>query len=218
LRRGSSVTSILKGKERIQLTFPFSSCILPGSTTSTSTHQLPRNATVSRPTDPLDPSLLTALKGESPSTLTQGKEGEQLELTRRVFLPFLSFLPQCSMLLRQPIQPSRIHSSNRREASYHRRGLRSRLPREGFREHQGDLPGYPLGGREEASSCESFRASRQKLEHLLKYLPQLSVYQVIEVYEVEGSREMRMVVGFKQGSTHHYFSSLSDLYHFYGLL
>ncbi|KAL7409380.1 NAD-dependent glutamate dehydrogenase [Mrakia frigida] len=40
---------------------------------------------------------------------------------------------------------------------------------------------------------------------------------VIEVYEVEGSREMRIVVGFKQGSTHHYFSSLSDLYHFYGL-
>lgn len=43
---------------------------------------------------------------------------------------------------------------------------------------------------------------------------------VIEVYEVEGSREMRVVIGFRQGTggTKHYFSSLSDLYHFYGLL
>lgn len=40
---------------------------------------------------------------------------------------------------------------------------------------------------------------------------------VIEVYEVEGSREMRVVIGYKQGGTNHFFSSLSDLYHFYGL-
>ena len=40
---------------------------------------------------------------------------------------------------------------------------------------------------------------------------------VIEVYEVEGTREMRVVIGYKQGGTNHYFSSLSDLYHFYGL-
>jgi len=40
---------------------------------------------------------------------------------------------------------------------------------------------------------------------------------VIEVFEVEGSRERRLVIGYKMGGTSHYFSALSNLYHFYSL-
>ncbi|KAF6741457.1 NAD-specific glutamate dehydrogenase [Ephemerocybe angulata] len=40
---------------------------------------------------------------------------------------------------------------------------------------------------------------------------------VIEVFEVEGSRERRMVIGYRQGGTSKFFSALSNLYHFYSL-
>eukprot|EP00158_Paraphelidium_tribonemae_P006708 Partr_v1_DN27944_c0_g1_i1_m11130 putative glutamate dehydrogenase len=40
---------------------------------------------------------------------------------------------------------------------------------------------------------------------------------VIEMYEVEGSREKRLVVGYRQASTKSFFSALSDLYHYYDL-
>ncbi|KAK0438513.1 NAD-specific glutamate dehydrogenase [Desarmillaria tabescens] len=40
---------------------------------------------------------------------------------------------------------------------------------------------------------------------------------VIEVYEVEGSRERRIVIGYKMGGTSRFFSALSNLYHFYSL-
>jgi glutamate dehydrogenase len=40
---------------------------------------------------------------------------------------------------------------------------------------------------------------------------------VIEVFEVEGSRERRLVIGYKMGGTSHFFSALSKLYHFYSL-
>jgi glutamate dehydrogenase len=40
---------------------------------------------------------------------------------------------------------------------------------------------------------------------------------VIEMFEVEDSRERRVVIGFKMGGTQKFFSALSDLYHFYGL-
>ena len=40
---------------------------------------------------------------------------------------------------------------------------------------------------------------------------------VIEMFEVEESRERRIVVGYKMGGTRQFFSALSDLYHFYGL-
>ena len=40
---------------------------------------------------------------------------------------------------------------------------------------------------------------------------------VIEVFEVEGSRERRVVIGYKTGATRGFFSALSHLYHFYGL-
>ncbi|CAO1629428.1 unnamed protein product [Sympodiomycopsis kandeliae] len=40
---------------------------------------------------------------------------------------------------------------------------------------------------------------------------------VIELFQVEGSREHRLVIGYRQGSTHGFFSALSSLYHFYHL-
>ncbi|WWC59390.1 uncharacterized protein I303_101945 [Kwoniella dejecticola CBS 10117] len=40
---------------------------------------------------------------------------------------------------------------------------------------------------------------------------------VIEMFEVEDSRERRVVIGYKMGGTRKFFSALSDLYHFYGL-
>lgn len=40
---------------------------------------------------------------------------------------------------------------------------------------------------------------------------------VIDMYDVEGQREKRLIVGFKQGSALGLFSALSDLYHYYGL-
>ncbi|KAG1751101.1 NADH-dependent glutamate dehydrogenase [Suillus lakei] len=40
---------------------------------------------------------------------------------------------------------------------------------------------------------------------------------VMEVYEVEGTRERRLVIGYKMGGTSRFFSALSHLYHFYQL-
>ncbi|KAJ3365780.1 NAD-dependent glutamate dehydrogenase [Allomyces javanicus] len=40
---------------------------------------------------------------------------------------------------------------------------------------------------------------------------------VIELFEVEGSREKRIVIGYRQQSTRHFFSAMSDLYHYYDL-
>lgn len=40
---------------------------------------------------------------------------------------------------------------------------------------------------------------------------------VIEVFEVEGTRERRMVIGYKMGGTTGLFSALSNLYHYYAL-
>ena len=40
---------------------------------------------------------------------------------------------------------------------------------------------------------------------------------VIEMFEIEGSREKRLVIAYKQGSAMGMFSSLSDLYHYYGV-
>ncbi|GJE97674.1 NAD-specific glutamate dehydrogenase [Phanerochaete sordida] len=40
---------------------------------------------------------------------------------------------------------------------------------------------------------------------------------VMEVLEVEGSRERRLVIGYKTGGTSKFFSALSNLYHFYSL-
>jgi glutamate dehydrogenase len=40
---------------------------------------------------------------------------------------------------------------------------------------------------------------------------------VIEMYDVPGSREKRLIIGFKNLSTRSFFSAMSDLYHFYHL-
>jgi glutamate dehydrogenase len=40
---------------------------------------------------------------------------------------------------------------------------------------------------------------------------------VIEQFAVEGSRERRLVIGYKMGGTSKFFSALSNLYHFYSL-
>lgn len=40
---------------------------------------------------------------------------------------------------------------------------------------------------------------------------------MIEIFDVEGSREKRMVIAYKQASAMGFFSALSDLYHYYGL-
>lgn len=40
---------------------------------------------------------------------------------------------------------------------------------------------------------------------------------VIEMYEVPGKRERRLIIGYQQRSTTSFFSAMSDLYHFYGL-
>jgi glutamate dehydrogenase len=40
---------------------------------------------------------------------------------------------------------------------------------------------------------------------------------VIEMFELEGTRERRLVIGYRQLTSTSFFSSLSDLYHFYGL-
>ncbi|KAK5154670.1 glutamate dehydrogenase (NADP(+)) gdh1 [Oleoguttula sp. CCFEE 6159] len=40
---------------------------------------------------------------------------------------------------------------------------------------------------------------------------------VIEMFDIEGSREKRLVIAYRQGSALGLFSALSDLYHYYGL-
>lgn len=38
---------------------------------------------------------------------------------------------------------------------------------------------------------------------------------IVECYEVQGTRERRVVIGYKQGTVKSYFSAMSNLYHFY---
>ena len=40
---------------------------------------------------------------------------------------------------------------------------------------------------------------------------------VIEMYETQGKRERRLIIGYRQRSTVNFFSAMSDLYHFYRL-
>ncbi|KAK7184585.1 glutamate dehydrogenase (NADP(+)) gdh1 [Paraphaeosphaeria sporulosa] len=40
---------------------------------------------------------------------------------------------------------------------------------------------------------------------------------VIEYFDIEGSRDKRLVIAYKQGTAMGFFSALSDLYHYYGL-
>jgi hypothetical protein len=45
----------------------------------------------------------------------------------------------------------------------------------------------------------------------------MTVGPVIEMFELEGTRERRLVIGYRQLTSTNFFSALSDLYHFYGL-
>ncbi|GAA95093.1 uncharacterized protein L969DRAFT_51542 [Mixia osmundae IAM 14324] len=40
---------------------------------------------------------------------------------------------------------------------------------------------------------------------------------VVEAFDVENSQEKRLVIGYRMGSTSHFFSAISDLYHWYGI-
>jgi hypothetical protein len=46
---------------------------------------------------------------------------------------------------------------------------------------------------------------------------ELTTGPVIEMFELEGTRERRLVIGYRQLTSTNLFSALSDLYHFYGL-
>ncbi|KAJ3271311.1 NAD-dependent glutamate dehydrogenase [Terramyces sp. JEL0728] len=63
------------------------------------------------------------------------------------------------------------------------------------------------------------KAAENTLEIYQNVMKQVLVRSgpVIEMYDVHGSREKRLVVGFKQGTTSSFFSAMSDLYHFYDL-
>lgn len=40
---------------------------------------------------------------------------------------------------------------------------------------------------------------------------------VLEFYDVEGTRDFRLVIAYRMGTASGLYSSLSDLYHYYGL-
>ncbi|KAG1469130.1 hypothetical protein G6F56_003439 [Rhizopus delemar] len=64
---------------------------------------------------------------------------------------------------------------------------------------------------------------KKATDHTLKVYEQVmqNVLQrtgpVIEMYQVKGSRERRLVIGYRQRSTKGFFSAVSDLYHYYDL-
>jgi glutamate dehydrogenase len=63
------------------------------------------------------------------------------------------------------------------------------------------------------------KATENTLEIYQKIMSQVeSRYgPVMEVFEVEGTRERRLVIGYKMGGTSRFFSALSNLYHYYQL-
>ncbi|EIW81085.1 NAD-specific glutamate dehydrogenase [Coniophora puteana RWD-64-598 SS2] len=63
------------------------------------------------------------------------------------------------------------------------------------------------------------KASDNTLEIYQKIMNQVESRHgpVMEVFEVEGTRERRLVIGYKMGGTSRFFSALSNLYHFYSL-
>jgi glutamate dehydrogenase len=64
----------------------------------------------------------------------------------------------------------------------------------------------------EKATANTLQIYQRVLAHVLaRYGP------VIEVFEVEGARERRLVIGYRSGAPRSLFSALSHLYHFYGL-
>lgn len=50
-----------------------------------------------------------------------------------------------------------------------------------------------------------------------RYGPVIGASLLTEMFEVVGTRERRVVIGYRMGTTSNYFSALTDLYHFYAL-
>lgn len=64
------------------------------------------------------------------------------------------------------------------------------------------------------------KASANTLEVYARIMQQVleCTGPVIEAFDVEGAaKEKRIVIGYRQGSIEHFFSSMSDLYHYYDL-
>lgn len=58
--------------------------------------------------------------------------------------------------------------------------------------------------------------TKEIYQHALEYAIERTG-PVIEYFDIEGSRDKRLVIAYKQGSAMGLFSALSDLYHYYGL-
>ncbi|EOQ99375.1 hypothetical protein E3P92_02439 [Wallemia ichthyophaga] len=63
------------------------------------------------------------------------------------------------------------------------------------------------------------KASANTIDIYQRILNQVDVRTgpVVEGFEIEGTTEHRIVIGYKRGTTKGFFSTLTDLYHFYGL-
>ncbi|TEB24207.1 glutamate dehydrogenase [Coprinellus micaceus] len=88
------------------------------------------------------------------------------------------------------------------------------------------FPPTPAGGWPKKADIQSVgdktfleRATQNTLDVYQKIMHNVEERHgpVIEVFEVEGSRERRVVIGYRQGGTNKFFSALSNLYHFYSL-
>ncbi|KAI7902734.1 Glutamate/Leucine/Phenylalanine/Valine dehydrogenase-domain-containing protein [Cokeromyces recurvatus] len=58
--------------------------------------------------------------------------------------------------------------------------------------------------------------TRNVYEHVMRHVLQRTG-PVIKMYDVEGTREHRLIIGYRQRSTLGFFSAMSDLYHYYDL-
>jgi glutamate dehydrogenase len=89
---------------------------------------------------------------------------------------------------------------------------------------------FPAGGATQTASGTTDIKSVSDKTFLEKATPTtIDLYQgimdevsrrsgpVIESFQIEDTREYRIIIGYKAGGTRRYFSALSDLYHFYGL-
>ncbi|KAK9246544.1 Glutamate/Leucine/Phenylalanine/Valine dehydrogenase-domain-containing protein [Lipomyces tetrasporus] len=66
-----------------------------------------------------------------------------------------------------------------------------------------------------------YEKASENTKNIYKSVIELAVRQVsgpvIEMFEIEGTRERRLIIGYRQRSASNYFSAISDLYHYYGL-
>jgi glutamate dehydrogenase len=83
----------------------------------------------------------------------------------------------------------------------------------------GDFPGKKIDIRSVSDKVFLEKASENTLEvyQNIMWSVEGRFGPVIKFFEVEGTREHRVVIGYKMGTTKHFFSALSHLYHFYSL-